>query len=386
MITYGEMKSLVIGKLVDKTVDESYEELSERLFGEGNAFNGSEVRKRMYGMKRVIDILENDSDADTGDTSLDERLLRLKQEQQRFYDQRAAYTKLVRDRTRQEELNDIVVRAIQSGELPTLSYERQAVPASDNDLLVSLNDIHYGANINNAWNVYNPTVCVRMMEYYADHIVEIAKTHGSENCIVYNCGDSIHGRIHTTVQLASRENAVEQVIGVSEAIANFIAALSKYFNTVTYVSVPGNHSRLDSKDNSPLTERLDDIVEWYLAARLQNFENVNVGAGYKLDNTLFTVDVRGKTYCGVHGDFDSSPTKIAALQTMIRTPLYAVLSGHMHHNKIDSVQGIKTVMAGSFLGVDDYCISKRIFGEPEQLVCVCDHNGIRCHYDIRLRS
>jgi predicted phosphodiesterase len=35
--------------------------LSELLFGEGNCFNESEVRKRMYGMKRIIEIIESDS-------------------------------------------------------------------------------------------------------------------------------------------------------------------------------------------------------------------------------------------------------------------------------------------------------------------------------------
>lgn len=99
---------------------------------------------------------------------------------------------------------------------------------------------------------------------------------------------------------------------------------------------------------------------------------------------MFITDIRGKTYCGVHGDFDGSATKIAALQAMAQRPLYAVLSGHKHHNMCDEVQGVKTVMAGSFLGVDDFCIQKRIFGKPEQLVCVCDNTGIVCHYDIAL--
>ena len=53
---------------------------------------------------------------------------------------------------------------------------------------------------------------------------------------------------------------------------------------------------------------------------------------------------------------------------MARTPLYAVLSGHLHHNKIDEVQGVKTIMAGSFLGMDDYCVQKRIYGKAEQML------------------
>ena len=93
---------------------------------------------------------------------------------------------------------------------------------------------------------------------------------------------------------------------------------------------------------------------------------------------------RDKTYCGIHGDFDSSPSNIQSLQTMAGKSLYAVLSGHLHHNEINTVQGIKSVRAGSFLGMDEYCVQKRIYGEPEQMVCVCDENGIRCYYDIKL--
>ena len=69
---------------------------------------------------------------------------------------------------------------------------------------------------------------------------------------------------------------------------------------------------------------------------------------------------------------------------MTGKPVYAVLMGHKHHNEMGVVQGIRTVMAGSFLGMDDFCVQKRIYGKPEQMVCVCDTNGIRCSYDVAL--
>ena len=59
-ITYEDIKQIINNKLIDKTDTRSYEELSELLFGEGNCFNESEVRKRMYGMRRLIEIIEND--------------------------------------------------------------------------------------------------------------------------------------------------------------------------------------------------------------------------------------------------------------------------------------------------------------------------------------
>lgn len=60
MIKYEDVKRIVEDKLVYRNENRSYEELSELLFGEGNCFNESEVRKRMYGMKRLIEIIEND--------------------------------------------------------------------------------------------------------------------------------------------------------------------------------------------------------------------------------------------------------------------------------------------------------------------------------------
>lgn len=384
------MRDIVIGKLVDRTIDDDYEELSERLFGEGNCFSASEVRKRMYGMKAIIEAIERDGeesirDADTL-SALDVKKIELQMERQKFYDQRNAFNRLIRERSRQEELNEILVEAVKSGNLPQLHYERFDIAPYDNDLLVSLNDIHYGANVSNFWNTYNSDVCREMMCRYLDRIISIGETHRSENCVVWANGDEISGNIHQSIAVTNKENVIEQIKGVSELIAEFLAELSRHFSNVTFVSVAGNHSRIEpNKDRALISERLDDLVEWYLGARLQNFENITIGGGEKIDHTIYLVDVRGQTYCGVHGDFDGSASKVQALQAMAGKPIYAVLSGHLHHNKIDEVQGVKTIMAGSFLGMDDYCVQKRIVGRAEQMVCVCDENGVRCSYGIPLQ-
>lgn len=384
------MRDIVIGKLVDRTIDDDYEELSERLFGEGNCFSASEVRKRMYGMKAIIEAIERDGeesirDADTL-SALDAKKIELQMERQKFYDQRNAFNRLIRERSRQEELNEILVEAVRSGNLPQLHYERFDIAPSDNDLLVSLNDIHYGANVSNFWNTYNSDVCREMMCRYLDRIISIGETHRSENCVVWANGDEISGNIHQSIAVTNKENVIEQIKGVSELIAEFLAELSRHFSNVTFVSVAGNHSRIEpNKDRALISERLDDLVEWYLGARLQNFENITIGGGEKIDHTIYLVDVCGQTYCGVHGDFDGSASKVQALQAMAGKPIYAVLSGHLHHNKIDEVQGVKTIMAGSFLGMDDYCVQKRIVGRAEQMVCVCDENGVRCSYGIPLQ-
>lgn len=381
-------RRILHAKLVDKTLDLDYATLSPYIYGKEYA---PDVARRMaYGSIRTLELIDSEQierlNEDDILSEIDNKMIELRKERQKFYDQRNAFNKAIRDRSRQEELNEILVDAVQHGELPRLDYSPGIVFQSDNDLLVSLNDIHYGANVKNAWNEYNSDICRDMMNRYLNRIVSICQTHGSENCICWMNGDAISGNIHYSIAVTNKENVIEQVMGVSELVSEFLAELSKHFNKVIFVTVAGNHSRVNPNKNDTLTsERLDDLIEWYIKARLQNFKNVFV-EGDKIDETMYTIDIRGKTYCGVHGDYDGSASKVQALQTMIGKPVYAVLSGHLHHNKVDAVQGIKTIMAGSFLGIDDYCIQKRIFGKPEQMVCVCNEEGIVCHYDIPLKN
>lgn len=383
-------KRLVYGKLVDGTLaDKDYSELAPYVYGK--EYSSDVARRMMYGSRRTMELMDSESYKTITDkrvlNELEEKLIRVQKETQKFYDQRTALKKIVREQARDEELNEIITNAVLCGQLPELEYTNVDgyYQSTDNDLLVSLNDVHYGAYVDNYWNTYNSDICKSMLCRYLDRIIEIGKTHNSENCIVWANGDLINGNIHHSIAVSNKENVIEQIIGVSELISEFLAELSKHFATVQFISVAGNHSRIDIKERALKDERLDDLVEWYLQARLQSFKNVIIGNGEKIDSTMYLIDIRGNTYCGVHGDYDGSAAKIQSLQTMAGKKLYAILSGHLHHCKIDNVQGVKTVMAGSFLGMDDYCVTKRIFGEPEQMVCVCDAHGIRCYYDIKLK-
>lgn len=384
-------RRLLNAKLIDKTLDLDYSTLSPYLYGQELS---SDVARRMaYGSMRTLRLVDEERvSSAAGERSgigseIDDKILELRKERQKLQDQRTALSRLIRERSRQEELNEILISAIRDADLPALDYIPTEVPEGNSDLIVTLSDIHYGANVNNRWRVYNSEICRGMFCEYIDRILGAARTHGSENCYVVSAGDMISGNIHYSIAVTNKENVIEQITGVSELIAEFLSTLSMFFKTVTFISVPGNHSRLtQDKDEALLAERLDDLVEWYLKARLQNNDKIIIDGGHRIDPTMSLFDIRGKTYCCVHGDYDGTDAKTQALQTLAGTPLYAVLSGHLHHNATDEVQGIKTVMSGSFLGMDDYCVKKRIYGKPEQMVCVCGEEGIICHYGIEFDS
>jgi len=377
---------LIYGKLVDKTLaDVDYTELAEHVYGQ--TYSSDVARRMMYGSRKTLELVDDETIKSSNDKSMiseiDMKLIDLKIERQKFFDQRAAFNKIVRERSRQEELNEILRDAVMNGSLPTLNYCPGNIEQTEQDMFVSLNDIHYGLQVDNAWNNYDSDICADMMTEYLNKVIQINNAHKCENCIVWMNGDAISGNIHKTIQIANKEHVIDQVKGVSELIAQFLAELSKHFKHIKFISVSGNHSRLDKKEDAPVAERLDDLIEWYLDARLQHFDNIEILMD-KLDPTMYVVDVRGKTYVGVHGDYDGSPSKLAALNAMVGKPIYAILSGHLHHNKIETVNGIKNIMAGAFVGIDDYCVKRRIYGNPEQFVFIADESGIVCYYDVQL--
>lgn len=384
-------KRVIYGKLVDKTLsDYDYTEIAQAVYGRPYA---PDVARRMaYGSKRTLDLISAEGITPSTTDEVIDKIMELKIERQKMFDERAALNRSIRAVARQQELSDIIKRTVSEGALPPLKLHDRAITEddwADRDLLVSLNDIHYGAVVDNHWCKYNSDIAIEMASNYVDEVIKIARLHRARNCYIFNAGDSISGGIHLSIQVTNKENVIQQVCGVSELIANFLCELAPYFETVYYVNVAGNHSRIEAdKKKSLIPERLDNLIGWYLEARVGDLGNIKIMNEALIDDTMAAFSIRGKSYVVVHGDFDSTNASVQNLKAMFEggggTDLCAVLSGHLHHNKIDSVCGIKSVMAGSFLGMDEYCVQKRIVGRPEQLVCVCDDVGIRCSYDIPL--
>ena len=168
------------GKLVDKTLSDcDYSEIAEVIYGQ--PYSSDVARRMLYGSRKTLEVMDAERIARISDTDvrsdIDAQIIELRKERQKFYDYRNAFAKAVRDRSREEELNDIIIQAIQGGNLPCLEYEPHQVIHTDNDLLVSLNDIHYGANVNNAWSKYNSNICREMMQRYLDKIIAISLIH-----------------------------------------------------------------------------------------------------------------------------------------------------------------------------------------------------------------
>lgn len=388
--TYEEAKQIVEDKLINKTEYRTYEELSEILFGEGNCFNESEVRKRMYGMKRMIELhdkYENNSTPNNDVIEIQLAKRELEAAKVQFRDERAAWNRQNAIDARVNQKLDYLETVLkESGERIYIpSPFEVCVGNSDNDLLVILSDLHIGAAFSSEWGEYNSDIATRRLNQYIREIVKIAERHNSENCFVSIQGDLISGNIHKSIQVTNRENVIDQIKIAANLITDFCFELSNYFKKVTITNVSGNHSRIDKKEDALHSERLDDLIGWIVKNSLSHINKITFKEN-NLDIGIASIDIRGKEYIAVHGDYDSySSSGVSNLCMMIHRIPYAILYGHLHHCSVDEVNGVKMVRGGSLAGSGDtFTIEKRLSGKPSQMVCVCSSAGIEAYYPVEL--
>lgn len=256
---------------------------------------------------------------------------------------------------------------------------------SDNDILVILSDFHIGQCFRSIWGEYNSDIAKQRLNQLLNEIIAIQKLHNSEKCYVSLQGDMLSGNIHKTIQVTNRENVIDQIKIASELISSFCYELTKVFRVVFLSSVVGNHTRMDRKEEALHDERLDDIVAWGVELSLKHIENFHV-LNRKLDNGISDIDIRGKTYIAVHGDFDGyNKTGVSNLCMHLGFIPYAITYGHLHTCAVDETNGVKMIRGGTLAGSgDDYTVEKRLSGKPSQMVCVCNKKGIVCYYPIEL--
>lgn len=330
---------------------------------------------------------KNGSNAYLNELRAEKQAVRI--EKQKLFDERTELNKTLREVARtQNDLGylETLIKNKAKVELPVCEYPTLS---SDQDLVVCVSDFHYGADTDSAFGRYNSDIAAQRLSEYIEKILEVQRTHHAENLYILFLGDLINGEIHFTVQLESREMLTEQVQEAAELLSDFTYQLSSHFSHVFVNGVAGNHSRTSFKDQVLRGNRLDNLIPWYMKAKLQHIGNITFMDTENYDPTVGIVMIRGKEYWMVHGDWDSfSEAGVSKLIMMIGHKPDGIFFGHMHHNSYDEVAGdVQMIRSGCFSGTgDDHCVSKRIAGAPSQTIAVMDDGGVKCCYPIRFEK
>lgn len=353
----------------------------------GHDYNESWYRKMYQSFITLFDAVKDRYYKDDNLSYLEEKIFELKKEKTKISDEKNKLNSFVRDEARIDKILEGLEFDIKSAYNNIYSYHEPPIINSDNDLLVMLGDIHFGAQFDNFSGRYNSDIAKERLNKYLYSILSISKLHSAKNCYVSLQGDLISGSIHKRIVITNREDIIEQIVGVSELISGFLSELAQSFENIYVYSVDGNHSRIDLKEDALHKERLDYLTIWYLKASLNKIKNVHIEDNI-LDNSISLIIIRGKKYISVHGDFDRYSKKGASdLSTFLGFIPYAILFGHLHECSYSVENGIKMIRNGCLCGTgEDYTLEKRLRGKPSQMVCVCTNGELSCVYPVLLED
>lgn len=350
--------------------------------------NESAYRKVYQSAKKLFEAnVFNQNQNDSYIQELRETKHEIRKEKQRLFDERRAINQTLRVNARVEQDLDMLKSLIIENGKTCFPMVESDTYISDNDLIIALSDFHLGIDVDNNFGTYNAEIAEKRLKEYIQRILKIRNLHKSQNAYIVILGDILSGNIHFTTQLENRENVIEQVQKSAELISAFVYELSKYFENVYVNGVAGNHSRISYKDQCLRGERLDNLIPWYMKAKLSTVKNVKFIDDNNYDPTIGKIEIRGQEYLMVHGDFDSfSESGVSKLVLMLGYKPKGIFYGHLHRCSYDEIAGVKIIRSGSFCGTsDDYTISKRLSGAASQMVCVATKDGIKACYPVELK-
>lgn len=350
----------------------------------------SKYRKDWWSFNRIYQA--NESKISNEDVKLEE----LKKQKDEIYkakkqlsDQRREYNKLLTRDARADHLVEKLVEAANS--LPKMEYKNLFTKVneySEEEAVLFLSDWHYGQISSNIWNEYNVEICKKRISDLYSKVVAILNKHRVKSLHIALLGDMFNGAIHTSSRILSEELTCDQIIHVSEIIANFIDNLTPYTDHIYIHSTYGNHARtIQNKDDSIHEDNMEKIIPWWIKQRLQNNLKVSIIDSKCYEFTYFVVC--DKNIVCTHGDLDKFKDLGATINNIF-TKKYDIcvdytFSGDKHHIESFEQFNIESTLIGSLCGTDEFANNKRLYSVPSQTMCIFNHeDGKLCTYNIKL--
>lgn len=353
----------------------------------GTAYTESKFRKQRQSFDKML--TENQDkfvNADEQLRMIREERKKLEKEKVKLRDERNEWRRLIREEARKESYKDLIIRCITEYHGDALEYDENkrfnGVIKSDNDLIISLTDIHAGIEVENYFNKFNQDVLKDRLNKYLDKIFEAQLRHGSENAYII-LSELVSGIIHNELRIENNQNLIEQFLTVTTYLTEFLEKISYRFETVHVYICPGNHSRImPKKEDSLKGENIDHLALPFLEAKLQNFKNIIFHKNV-IEESIAVFGVRGNSIMSSHGDKDSPATVVQKFTMMFNVKPDIVYLGHRHKNGMSTVYNSKVIESGCLSGVDNFALDHRLIGKPSQTISVVTRDGLDCLYDVK---
>lgn len=355
----------IISAKDDGLIDLDKSEIYELLFGE--KLSSDESRKRLYSVKKVIQILKNEKHKNISNDKVLKQIenaqREIYKERQKLRDEKNEYNALLREQSRielfYERIDETVDRLIK--EKPRHIPSPISFSKENTKIVCSFADCHYGVDFDirgfndEVLNKYNPEIFKERMWRLRDELLEFCKINNCKNVNIVDLGDSIEGILHISQLRSLRGNIVDDIMDYAEFIANWLENLSDKLYIDFYTS-EGNHSDLrlltGSKGDFP-HENLERIYSRTIQRMLKDNPNIKI---HKSINGLNYFDVNGYKFLTAHGNNEKNiKDSIKEYEDTFNIKVNYMLVGHLHcKNEIEVAKGKEVIQVRSVMGINEY--------------------------------
>lgn len=294
--------------------------------------------------------------------------------------------------TAESRFDNLIEKMIQSAnhlcEIKPLTFDNYILTYDNTEAVICWADWHYGMVTDNIWNQYNTEICRQRVSEFVTKASTRLLRHGVKRLHIMLLGDAAHGSIHTSCRVASEEDTCDQLMRVSEIMAEAINELSNYVPEVNVYATYGNHLRsIQNKNDSIHSDNMEKIIPWWLEQRLQKNSRVNI---IESDYYEFIyLNVCGYNIVGAHGDLEKFKQFGLTVNTLFtkkygKTIDYTVSADKHHIEEFEQI-GIESILVRSLCGTDEYSNNNRLYSAPGQtLMIFTPEEGRDGTYNIKL--
>ena len=351
----------------------------------GDDFGESTYRKKYQSFQKMLSANQSKfADSESQLREIEDQIRELERMKIQFRDERRSWNKQNYENSRFDEVMNILVERMDNFAKTDFTPHSSPTIDGDKNMIICLSDLHIGQCFSSYFGEFNSDIAKERLQKYMNEILNIARDNHVKKAYVFMLGDNISNSLHKTIEVSNKENVIDQLKLSIEYISSFCYELTKHFEHVYLASASGNHSRLQAKDLAQHSERLDAFIAWDVCRTLQYVDNFHSLLHRSIDDGIADVNIDGKTYLLIHGDYDT-PTKTGYLNLSNIVGFFPdyICCGHKHFCFYS--QESKFIQSGSLASSgDDYCIEKRLSGKASQMVCVVDKTGVKSVHPIML--
>lgn len=230
------------------------------------------------------------------------------------------------------------------------------------EYLVTLADVHYGANFKSENNEYSPTIAKERFEYLSARIISFVQSHKLRRIHIVSLGDLVQGVLRVSDLKINDSSVVKAVVEISRLVALFLNEISAYVMVEYYHSPTANHTQirpLGTKASEIADEDLEYVIGNYIKDLCANNDRITVHLADEgkqhIEIPIFDYEI-----VAMHGhQIKNIETSVRDMSMLKRTFIDYLILGHFHNGKEipsfeSSCYDTEVLVSPSFIGSDPY--------------------------------